>query len=146
MKCGNHIQADGPGAVAAAPPEGKVPPALEPMGQILVQAGCITPLQLDEALSEQRKGGGKTFEILIRMGYLDKARLHEVLSKQSGIATIDLVRVTIDREVAKLVPRQFALQQLVLPIDKLGSCSRWRWRAHWTWRRLRRSKRRRGLR
>lgn len=124
VKCGNHIIVGADAVVSAeAPPTDtgtKVPPALEPIGQILVDAGCITQLQLDEALAEQRREGGKTFEILIRLGYLDKARLHEVLSKQPGIATIDLSRVSIDRELSKLVTKELALQHLVLPIDKLG--------------------------
>lgn len=121
VKCGNHIQVGAAGlppSPQAAPAE--APAALEPIGQILVESGCITPLQLDEALGVQRRDGGKTFEILLKLGYLDKARLHEALSKQPGVAAIDLARVTIDREVAKLVPRETALQQLVLPIDRLG--------------------------
>ena len=119
VKCGDHIQVPGD-APAATPPAGNLPPALEPVGQLLVEANCITAQQLDEALAEQKKNGGKTFEILLRLGYLDKARLHEVLSKQAGIATIDLARVTLDKELAGLVPREMALEHLVLPIDKLG--------------------------
>ena len=117
VKCGAHVQGTGS---TTAPPESDAPPALEPVGQLLVQAGAITPLHLDEALGVQRREGGKTFELLIRLGYLDKARLHEILSKQSGIAAIDLSRVSISREIAALVPRELALQQLVLPIDQLG--------------------------
>lgn len=117
VKCGAHVQGT---AGPPATPESDAPSALEPLGQLLVQAGAITSLQLDEALGVQRREGGKTFEILIRLGYLDKARLHEILSKQSGIATIDLSRVSISREIAALVPRELALHQLVLPIDQLG--------------------------
>lgn len=124
VKCGAHVVAGAPGAPAPAPaeppPAPQPPNALEPLGQLLVQAGCITPPQLDEALGVQRRDGGKTFEILVRLGYLEKARLHEILSKQPGVAAIDLARVTIDRELTKLVPREIALSQLVLPIDQLG--------------------------
>lgn len=122
VKCGTHIVVGAPTAPAAPPGEtaGNVPPALEPVGQLLVQAGAITTLQLDEALGVQRREGGKTFELLIRLGYLDKARLHEVLAQQPGVAAIELSRVQIDRELAALVPREVALAQLILPIDKLG--------------------------
>lgn len=121
VKCGAHIAvgaSDTP--VSASESPGAVPPAGEPLGQLLVQAGAITPLQLDEALASQRRDGGKTFEILIRLGYLDKTRLHEVLSQQPGIAAIELSRVSIDRDLAQLLPKETALGQLVLPIDKLG--------------------------
>lgn len=123
VKCGAHVQFGADTGAAAPPPAPApvdVPAAMEPVGQLLVQAGCITQLQLDEALAAQKRDGGKTFEILIRLGYLDKDRLHEVLSKQSGVAAIDLSRVSVDRDVAKLIPKDLALGQLVLPIDKLG--------------------------
>jgi len=123
VKCGALITVDA--AVApASPPESPastpLPQAAEPLGQLLLNAGCITALQLDEALGVQQREGGKTFEILIRLGFLDKARLHEVLSHQTGVAGIELSRVSIDREMIKLVSKEMALAQLVLPIDKLG--------------------------
>jgi len=121
VKCGAHITV-GAAPPAADPPaeSAAVPAAQEPIGQILVASGCITPTQLDEALGLQRRDGGKTFEILIALGYLAKERLHEILSKQHGVATIDITRVTIDRELTTLIPRELAIKHLLLPIDRLG--------------------------
>ncbi len=96
------------------------PPAQEPIGQLLIDGGVITEEQLNDALEKQRTQGGKTFELLIALGYLDKDLLHDFLSRQPGIAAIDLSRCNISPELVKLVPKKLAVENLVLPIDQLG--------------------------
>jgi HD-like signal output (HDOD) protein len=96
------------------------PTAQEPIGQLLIGAGLITEEQLQDALSKQQRDGGKTFEILLALGYLDKDQLHAFLSRQPGIAAIDLSRCNISQDLIKLVPKKLAIENLVLPIDQLG--------------------------
>lgn len=96
------------------------PRAQEPIGQLLIEAGLINEQQLADALSKQQKDGGKTFEILLALGHLDKDQLHAFLSRQPGIAAIDLSRCNISPELIKLVPKKLAIENLVLPIDQLG--------------------------
>ncbi len=91
-----------------------------PIGKILFDAGVVTREQVTEALDIQRAEGGKTFEILVRLGYLDKDALHSVLSRLQGIATIDLDHFKVSPDLLGLVPKEIALRELVLPIDKLG--------------------------
>lgn len=91
-----------------------------PIGKQLIQAGLVTPKQLEEALIIQQQDGGKTFEILIRLGYLDKDALHAFLARQPGVASIDLRMVDIDRQLLQLIPQEIALESLVLPIGQLG--------------------------
>jgi HD-like signal output (HDOD) protein len=107
----------GPVAATAA-----VPPAApaERIGQMLIEEGLISQAHLEEALAYQCERGGKTFDILIEIGHLDKEALHAFLSRQPGIATIDLSRFSIDRDLVRLIPRSMALEQSVLPIDRLG--------------------------
>lgn len=117
-----------PEKAAAQPPqpspqdsqEEEAPAAAEPIGQMLVTAGLITEEQLAEALARQEEQGGKTFEILLALGHLEKGQLHSFLSRQPGIAHIDLSRVNISPELIKLVPKKLAIENLVLPIDQLG--------------------------
>lgn len=109
---------------AATPPpqeEATDPPrAQEPIGQLLIGAGLINEEQLADALSKQQTEGGKTFEILLALGHLDKDQLHAFLSRQPGIAAIDLSRCNISQDLIKLVPKKLAIENLVLPIDQLG--------------------------
>lgn len=90
------------------------------IGEILINEGLITEAQLAQALKKQQEEGGKTFEILLRLGYLDKDRLHTVLAKHSGIATIDLSRLSLRHDLVNLIPHEMALEQLVLPVDRVG--------------------------
>lgn len=92
----------------------------EPIGALLVEHGLVTSEQLGEALAQQQAQGGKTFELLIALGYLDKDKLHTLLSRQPGIATIDLERMKVDKDLVDLVPEEMATACLVLPIDRLG--------------------------
>jgi len=63
------------------------------IGELLINEGLINQEQLAEALEKQKHSGGKTFEILLRLGHLDKDKLHTMLSKQPGVASIDLSRM-----------------------------------------------------
>lgn len=136
-RCGGHVKATEDNVAplpkpparkepAQAPPEtdeedGVGPPeAQAPIGQLFVDAGLINEEQLNEALSKQKVQGGKTFEILIALGYMDKEQLHSFLSRQPGIASIDLARVNISPELVQLIPKRLAVDNLVLPIDQLG--------------------------
>lgn len=90
------------------------------IGELLVSDGIVTQEQVDEALAVQHSKGGKTFELLIELGYLDKDQLHAFLSKQQGVAGIDLANYELDEKYKELVPKDVATESLVLPIDKMG--------------------------
>jgi hypothetical protein len=107
-------------AIQAAPPNPPRPAGKERIGELLIKAGIVTGAQVAEALELQSREGGKTFENLIKLGHLDKTALHEFLSRQPGIAAINLANYTIEQELVQLVPKEMALRELVLPIDRLG--------------------------
>jgi HD-like signal output (HDOD) protein len=54
------------------------------------------------------------------LGYLTEEQLHAFFSKQPGMTSIELSRLTIDGELLKLIPKELALDRLVLPIDQIG--------------------------
>jgi HD-like signal output (HDOD) protein len=121
VRCGELIRAgDAPGPAAAEEPSAHVEAAMEPIGQLLVKEGLIGETQLRSALEVQRQQGGKLLELLIQLGHLTKERLHDFLSKQPGVAAIDLARLSLDRSLMELIPKDIALGSLVLPIDRLG--------------------------
>jgi hypothetical protein len=90
------------------------------IGELLVSEGLVTALQIDEALALQKKEGGKVVENLIALDHLDSKEFIGFLSKQPGIASIDLLNYTIPQETIDLVPADFALQHELLPIDQMG--------------------------
>lgn len=125
VRCGELVRvAESHADVPSPPVQNGDPPrvaeALEPVGQLLVKAELITAEQLQHTLQTQREKGGKFLETLLALGHLSKEALHEFLSKQPGIAAIDLSRLQLDRSLVELIPKQTVLDNLVLPIDRLG--------------------------
>jgi hypothetical protein len=55
-----------------------------PLGQLLVQRGLLTSDELDAALDEQERTGGRLGEILLRQGLLSKLALASSLSEQAS--------------------------------------------------------------
>lgn len=107
-------------SAAKLPPKPAGPPRKERIGEMLINEGIVTGAQVAEALDLQQREGGKTFENLIKLGHLDKDALHGFLSRQPGIAAINLGNYSVDEAIVKLVPKELALRELVLPIDRLG--------------------------
>lgn len=108
-------------AAQAAPPEPA--PAHrheEAMGQQLIKAGLVKQEHVDLALAVQRDCGGKTFEILIDLGFLKEDQIHNFLGTKAGHAGIDISNYEVPKDVLALIPPEFAIQHVLLPIDKLG--------------------------
>jgi len=53
-----------------------------PLGQLLVERGLLTPEELEAALDEQERTGGRLGEILLRQGLLSKLALASSLHEQ----------------------------------------------------------------
>jgi hypothetical protein len=57
----------------------------EPIGELLVKAGRLTRLQLDDALAEQRTSGQRLGELLVRKGQLAAPELRSILAFQQRL-------------------------------------------------------------
>ncbi len=86
------------------------------LGDILVDAGTITLEQLKEALHIQKDTNKRLGEVLINMGLLSENDILSVLSTQLMIEMIDLERIGIKPEVARLVPKALAEKYKVIPV------------------------------
>lgn len=90
------------------------------IGELLVRDGIISEAQLAEALARQKEKGGKIVEILIDLGYLDARTFAVFLSRQPGVASINVLNYEIPKHVVDLVPAEYALKHEIMPLDKLG--------------------------
>ncbi|MCL4692743.1 MAG: HDOD domain-containing protein [Candidatus Hydrogenedentes bacterium] len=90
------------------------------IGELLVDAGLIHREQLQEGLNTQAAKGGKIVETLIALGYLDAEAFVGFLARQPGVASIDLSKYEIPRQLIELIPREMAVEHEIFPIDKLG--------------------------
>ncbi|MBN2879488.1 MAG: type II/IV secretion system protein [Clostridia bacterium] len=87
------------------------------LGEMLVEAGIITNMQLEEALDIQRKTTGKRLGTILReLNYADDQIIMSVLEAQLGVPFIDLSSVNIPQEMIKLVPVNIAKKHKLIPI------------------------------
>ena len=88
------------------------------IGQILLDKGIINQKQLDRAIELQKSSKGKRIgDILIELSYVSEAEFAQCLSEQLNIPYMELSGYKIDPKAANLVDRNYAVRNLVLPID-----------------------------
>ncbi len=91
------------------------------LGELLVREQLITPLQLQQAMEESKRSGGRLGAELTKLGFLEENELTAFLSKQYGVPSINLAEFDIDREIIKLIPREVVKKHQVIPINRTGS-------------------------
>lgn len=96
-------------------------PQKKRIGELLVAQGVVEPWQVQEALEEQKKSGGKIVQILVAKGYLTADDFQHFLAKQPGIASIELQNYMVQDSLLRLIPPEFAVAHEVFPLDRLGS-------------------------
>jgi hypothetical protein len=87
------------------------------LGEILVEAGVMTPAQLGEALKSQVVFGGRLGTNLIEMGFLEENELAGFLSRKLGLPCVtpeQLMSVTPD--IIRLVPKELAENYNIVPL------------------------------
>jgi len=91
------------------------------LGQILIAAGIITESQLDEALRQQKRAGGRLGANLVKLGHITEDKLVTFLSKQYGMSAIDLTGYKIEPPVLKLIPADMAKKYMIMPLTRVGA-------------------------
>lgn len=86
------------------------------LGDMLVSLNIITNDQLMEALGKQKETKEKLGRTLIDLGFLKEEDLYEVLQMQYGIPYVDLLSISIDPKVPKIISEKLAKLHKVIPI------------------------------
>ncbi|HIJ64930.1 MAG TPA: Flp pilus assembly complex ATPase component TadA [Candidatus Hydrogenedentes bacterium] len=86
------------------------------LGDILVDQGIISPLELDEALQRQRLTGDMMGRILVRMGLCEEQDIVEALGVQAGMERVDLSKVQVKEDVLRKIPADVARFYSVVPV------------------------------
>ncbi len=88
----------------------------EPLGELLLRSGKITPEILHAALKRQEEEGVKLGEILVKMNVIKRDELELYLISQKKIASISLKEKNIDLELVKRIGFNFCLKNKCLPL------------------------------
>ena len=86
------------------------------LGDFLLEEGLIDRFQLQAALSEQKKWGGRLGKHLIELGILSEEVLVKVLSKLLALPSVDVGRLSIQRNVVDYIQVKTAEKFNVIPI------------------------------
>lgn len=89
------------------------------LGDILVDQGTITPLDLDEALQRQRLTGDFLGRVLVRMELCEEQDILEALAIQQGMERVELPKLKIKDDVLRRMPSDVAKFYNVVPIREL---------------------------
>jgi type IV pilus assembly protein PilB len=90
------------------------------LGDLLIEAGIITPEQLQTAL-EEKAPNQKIGDVLLQRGYITDQQLAEVLERQLGIPHINLLQYPFDTNLFSLVSKETAKRNLIIPLKKEGN-------------------------
>ncbi|MBS44036.1 MAG: family 2 glycosyl transferase [Nocardioides sp.] len=86
-----------------------------PIGQALLDAGLVTPEQLDAALERQRTEGGHLGQQLVLGGAVSRRELYGALAEQWSAPLVDLVADPPDDGLVRRVPYDAALREGWVP-------------------------------
>ncbi|HET9594087.1 MAG TPA: hypothetical protein VFP65_00820, partial [Anaeromyxobacteraceae bacterium] len=89
------------------------------LGEMLLEAGVIDETQLHAALGHQRKWGGKLGQALLDLKLASEPQIVSALARKFGYESVHLgtlVRTPALEAALRLVPRELALRQTLLPI------------------------------
>jgi hypothetical protein len=86
------------------------------LGDLLLRAGVVTQDQLQRALDQQERWGGKLGTILVRMGALSEDLLVKALSRQLNIPRADLSQINIPPPLRSRLTREVCEEYGVIPV------------------------------
>ncbi|MCA1808492.1 MAG: type II secretion system ATPase GspE [Kiritimatiellia bacterium] len=84
--------------------------------QMLVEAGALTNVQIEEVVEENRRTGNPTRKIVLDMGVLNEDDLLMMVANHMGVTMINLAETEITPETAKAIPSSVAHMYNVVPV------------------------------
>jgi type IV pilus assembly protein PilB len=86
------------------------------LGEMLVSGGMIKEEQLNRALEEQKKRGGKLGEVLVDLGFISEHNIATFLGRQLHIPFIEIDKQLVDVESVRLIPADMARRLMAIPL------------------------------
>jgi type IV pilus assembly protein PilB len=87
------------------------------LGRILIKMGKLRRAQVHEALTIQKERRGPIGQILVELGYITEPDLKIALAAQNGMESVELSRLDVGSEVIGLMNGQMANTYQVVPFE-----------------------------
>ena len=90
------------------------------LGEILMDEGLLSEAQIEEALKRQKGTGELLGEALVKLGYVTETDIVRTIATQFGYPYLNATKYFIPAGILSLVPVELALEQQMIPLDKMG--------------------------
>lgn len=87
------------------------------IGDQLMAKGVISKDQLEVALKEQKNTKLLLGQVLIELGFITESALTEIIAENTGVERFDAKNVYLDPAIVKMIPKEVALRNKVVPIS-----------------------------
>ncbi len=94
---------------------GSEAPARVPLGQLLIQGGFLTQVQLDDSLYEGSRTGERLGEVVVRRGLATEDDVARLLAEQWGLEYVDRSSIWFDANALARLSREDAQRLEALP-------------------------------
>lgn len=88
------------------------------LGEILYKKGFVGKEKLIAAIKKGKKVNKRLGEVLLEEGWATEDQVYEGLAKQFGFEFVDLDKVDIPEDVAKLVPDDIVKKNKIIPLSQ----------------------------
>ncbi len=89
----------------------------KPIGQLLKEAGVITNEHIEYAIKVQKSDKKRLGDVLLDLGFVTDYEVAQILAEQSGFDFLDLVSVSPSKEALSRIPKNFSMQNNILPVS-----------------------------
>ena len=88
------------------------------ISDIFVEEGYVTPAELMEILATRMDTTEPLGDLLVRLGKITVKQKLKCAGLQIGVPFVDLSRMEIDTDVARIIPHTVAMRLLAIPLEK----------------------------
>ncbi len=86
------------------------------LGEILIDAGCLTEEKLNEALRLQKTEGERLGRILINHGLVSEREMLDALHTQMGFSIVDPELIDIPEKIIQMIPSTLVKRYNAIPV------------------------------
>ncbi len=96
------------------------PPPPKRLGDRLLEAGLLSPHQLELALREQKRTGKMIGAVLHQLGFVSEQDIASFLAQDAQTPTVNVLKLAIEPAVVELVPYDLCKEAALLPCRREG--------------------------
>lgn len=90
----------------------------KPIGEIFVEEGFLSREEMEGILSSRADTTEHVGDLLVRLGRITVKQKLKCLGMQMGVPFVDLARIELDADAARVIPHSVAIRLLSIPVER----------------------------